>query len=738
MNEPLMPEPKPASPAEDFSFEALDKFYRDLGREHLLSSVPVPEADPVLPDESIQVDSEFALLDVELGLAGTPSKRSLFARIKGSLKCALRQTTHPPVADEALEDESSDLPVAPVNRWAALTDAVHANLPPGYRHLSDAFEDFTSEPTTQVRESRFYALFEEAASMFAGGQVEVACSRMVEAIDMAGVGCHFLVGDDLYLAMMAVVPLVIQSSQRPETIVYAAEWIFGNDDPLLSPALHRRYPCRSYGHRLAEADAKREHEILRHTLAASGVAKVATLIWDVSDFNAWTCNDLEAGVAALVIGYAHQCTSVLAVARGLPGYVKDPKLVEAELVGHGIERFTALADALGLRAGADSRTWALRKKDETVVEVMRRRTAAAKDAAPSGKPPSRSVTAAEPSPGTAEPEFFGGLLDSPSVSSAADDDGQHVVCKSPIVSGSERSDVKEIARHAALESPLPTKKMPEVESLLAAQQELVLEFPWAHAPIEAVFSELLTRARLGVIHLTVSPMLFVGAPGTGKSRLARRFAEVLALAHLDVFVAGHSDPKVLSGTSRGWSAARPSTLATKIVEAACASLLVLVDEIDKAFVHNADEQQDGGGIGGYLLGMLEPETACRQYDSFLMTNCDYSHVSWIFTANDLSNLPPALLGRVQIYEVPKPQPEHMEAIARESLRELEIRWRLPPGRLPTLDEIGGDWRAFSTPRGVRRGVQARVTKWVAAKAAADEAVSAASSGRAGQSPKAAT
>ncbi|MDP9123369.1 MAG: AAA family ATPase, partial [Pseudomonadota bacterium] len=253
----------------------------------------------------------------------------------------------------------------------------------------------------------------------------------------------------------------------------------------------------------------------------------------------------------------------------------------------------------------------------------------------------------------------------------------HVVCRGVIPASSEKYDKEEIQRHRLLEQPLALAAMPSTTSLLRSMDQLLGEFPWASAAIHIIFDDLLGRANLGVQDLTMPATLLIGLPGAGKSRLARRIAEELGLPRLDVSLSGTSDTKLLAGTSRGWASGRPSDLASLMVREETASALVMLDEIDKAH----DGHREGGGISAYLLPLLEPETACRHYDSFLKTECDFSKVSWLCTANTLRGLSKPLQSRLRIVLVPQPRSEDLPSVCAAVIADLEQRWQVPTGTI---------------------------------------------------------
>lgn len=130
-----------------------------------------------------------------------------------------------------------------------------------------------------------------------------------------------------------------------------------------------------------------------------------------------------------------------------------------------------------------------------------------------------------------------------------------------------------------------------------------------------------------------SPVLLLGPPGSGKSRLAQALAEAFGAPFLRVDRAGESDAREFLGTGAGWSSERPALPTRFLAEIDVANPVVFIDEIDKETVDSRN-----GSVSRGLLPMLEPQTARTWRDPFLSVEDDLPQISWILAANDLTRL----------------------------------------------------------------------------------------------------
>lgn len=255
-------------------------------------------------------------------------------------------------------------------------------------------------------------------------------------------------------------------------------------------------------------------------------------------------------------------------------------------------------------------------------------------------------------------------------------------------------------------SSVPARGMPSRRDAAIMFETLHREFPWARRAIEQVQRQLQTAQRFGAKGIRLSPLLLVGPPGTGKSRLARRMANELHLPYVPISCAGAEDAKSLSGTSRGWASGEPSPILRTMLRHRSASAFILLDEVDKV----ARSGRNAPALTSLLLGLLEPETAKRWRDSFLQTECDLSHLVFCATSNSLDGISRPLLSRFEVVYVPEPGCEHVPALIAGITHDLELEWGLEKDTLPLAPhhQIEG---GLANARDIRRHVLAFLSVW---------------------------
>lgn len=215
--------------------------------------------------------------------------------------------------------------------------------------------------------------------------------------------------------------------------------------------------------------------------------------------------------------------------------------------------------------------------------------------------------------------------------------------------------------------------------------------PWLEPAIAAIERSLRLSMWRGAPWLAFSPVIIVGPAGCGKSDFHRQLSRHSGVPSASLDFASMADALTLAGVARGWTTAMPSWPARVMAETRSANPILFLDEVDKAA---GSRTGNGGAPLDALLSMLEPSTSVAYHDRCLLAPVDLSACCWIGAANDVSLLPPVLLSRFEVVEVPAPGDEHFDGLLAGIVADLARSWDLPPGMLADLPA-----RAVSVLRG---------------------------------------
>lgn len=212
--------------------------------------------------------------------------------------------------------------------------------------------------------------------------------------------------------------------------------------------------------------------------------------------------------------------------------------------------------------------------------------------------------------------------------------------------------------------------------------ELLCDLPWDTYTEEnhslALAQEILDRdhygmdkvkkriiEQLAVINRTGDPsgsiLCLLGAPGVGKTSVAKSIAEATGRNFVRISLGGMKDESELRGHRKTYVGAMPGRIVNALKQAKSSNPLILLDEIDKV---GSDYKGDPSSA---LLEILDSEQNHAFRDNYLELGLDLSKVLFLATANDTSTIPSPLLDRMEVLELSSYTAEEKFNIAKKHL-----------------------------------------------------------------------